>query len=209
MAKNNKKTNLLKKIPLYVYIEVALIIAVICAFGYYYLGVRADANNTPPVISIEQGISNEFSVKATEEDLLNGVIATDEEDGNVTDSIIIESISKFVDKNTRTVTYVAFDNNNNVTKFERDIVYTDYTPPVFGGKSHIYVKTGSAKEILSKLTATDVIDGDISNQIKIEVNNVRTGVPDNYSVQITVTNSCGDVVSRDIVVTVTGEEDYH
>lgn len=205
MAKNKKKAKSSKKIPFYIVVEIMLIIGVISAFGYYYFGVRADANNTPPVITIEDGVSNEFSVKATQDDLLNGVVANDKEDGNVTESLIIESISQFVDENTRTVTYVAFDKSNNVTKLERDIVYTDYTKPVFTNDSHIYVQKGTAKEILTQLSASDVIDGDISDQIKIEVNNVKSGVPGDYAVQITVTNSCGDVVTQDIVVTVTGE----
>lgn len=199
----NKKVK--RRIPPYIIIEALLIAAVLCGLGYYYVHAHMSANNSAPVITVE-GTDNAFSVNDGEEALLQGVSAEDKEDGNVTDSIIIESISPFFDGKTRTVTYVAFDSSNNVTKLERDITYKDYKPPVFTNENRIYVPTGDYSEILARLSAEDVIDGDISDQIKLEINNVVTGVPGDYAVQITVTNSCGDVAVKDIVVTVTGEE---
>ena len=195
----NKK----RKIPKAVIIEALLIAAVIFGVGYYYVHIHIQANNSAPVITIEND-SREFSVNDGEDALLDGVSASDKEDGIVTESLIIESVSPFVDKNTRIVTYAAFDSSNNVTKLEREIHYYDYISPVFTSDSHIYVKQGDYAEILSHLSATDCIDGDISNKIKLEVNNVVKGVPGDYAVQITVTNSCGDVSVENIVVTVTG-----
>lgn len=195
-----------KRIPTAVIIEIVLIIAVLFGLGYYYyVQVHLQANNTPPQITVAQG-SNEFSVSATEDDLLSDVSAYDAEDGDVTESIIIESISPLFDGKSRTITYVAFDSSNNVTKLERDITYTDYKSPVFTCDKHIFVPTGDYTEILSEVSANDVIDGDISGQIKLEINNVVEGVPGDYPVQITVTNSCGDVAVKNIVVTVTGGE---
>lgn len=184
-------------------IELVLIVAVVVGIGYYYVSIHLDARDNAPVISIDE-TGNTFSVKDSEEALLKGVSASDEEDGIVTDSMIIESISPFVGKNTRIVTYAAFDSHNNVTKAEREIHYSDYKPPTFTSKKHITVEKGDYAEILSYLSAKDVIDGDISDKIKLEVNNVVKGVPGDYAVQITVTNSCGDVSTQDIVVTVTG-----
>ena len=202
MKQNREK----KRIPASVIIEIILIIVVVLGFGYYFVHNYLNANNSMPEIVLPQG-SNSFSVKATQEDLLSGVSAYDKEDGDVTQSMIIESVSPLFDGNKRTVTYVAFDESNNVTKQERDIEYTDYKSPVFTNEKHIFVPTGDYTEILSKLSATDVIDGDISNQIKLEINNVVRGVPGDYAVQVTVTNSCGDVTADNIVVTVTGEEE--
>lgn len=192
-----------KKIPAYIIIEALLIVAVLFGVGYYYVSIHLDAKNSPPVITVESD-SNVFSVYDDESAFLQGVSAVDKEDGIVTDSMIIESVSPFVDENTRIVTYAAFDSHNNVTKLEREITYSDYTPPTFTSKSHIYVEKGDYAEILSHLTAYDVIDGDISDKIKLEVNNVIKGVPGDYAVELTVTNSCGDVSAQSIVVTVTG-----
>lgn len=201
MKKGTKK----KGIALHTIIEIVLIIVAVIGIFTYFVHRRAVNNNAAPVITIEAQ-SNEFSVKDSVDDLLKGVKAVDKEDGIVTESVIIESISQIIDGNKRTITYVAFDSDNNVTKYDRDIVYTDYVSPTFTSPKQIKVKVGTSSEILSKLSATDVIDGDISDQIKLEVNNVNAGVPGEYSVKISVTNSCGDVSNENIVVAVVGEE---
>lgn len=202
MAKSNNK----KRIPTTIIIEIALIIAVVIGMGAYWTYRHIDAMDNAPVITFEDD-SNEFSVSASEDDFLKGVTAMDKEDGNITDSIIIESISQLIDGNKRTVTYVAFDSHNNVTKLDRDIVYTDYEAPKFTSSKNISVPRGTSAEILAKVTAIDAIDGDISEQARIEINNVRVGVPGTYAAKLSVTNSCGDVSTQNIVVTVTGEED--
>lgn len=194
-----------KIIPVSSMIEIALIVLVVIGIGAYFVYNHIDSMNLPPMIKVEAQ-SDVFSVNATEKDLLDGVVATDKEDGNVTDSIIIEGISQFFDDNTRTVTYVAFDSNNNVTKFNRDIKYSDYESPKYTNPTRIYVPTGSASEILSKIKVEDKLDGDISSQVRLEINAVVTGVPGDYPVRASVTNSAGDVVTKNIVVTVTGEE---
>lgn len=196
----------LKRIPIRIVIELALIAIVIAGIGAYWVHRQVVNNNAAPVITIDEN-SNSFSVKADEDELFKGVSATDKEDGNVSDDMIIESISQLFDGNKRTVTYVAFDSSNHVVKLDRDITYTDYVSPQFTSPKEISVPTGRSTEILAKLTATDCIDGDISDQIKLEVNNVTPGLPGQYPVKISVTNSCGDVSTRDIVVTVTGEEE--
>lgn len=193
-------------ITLPIIIELVLIILVVGCIGFYFVHRVINNRDAKPVITITDE-SNEFSVSATEDDFLKGVKADDREDGNVTNSVIIESISQLIDGKKRTITYVAFDSHNNVTKLDRDIVYTDYAPPRFTSKASISVKRGTSEEILAKLSAEDVIDGDVSDQIRIEINNVQAGIPGKYPARVSVTNSCGDVTTKDIVVTVTGEED--
>lgn len=57
--------------------------------------------------------------------LLNGVSARDNRDGDVTDTIRIESVIPNVDKTTASVIYVAKDTKNNVTKETRIVPYTE------------------------------------------------------------------------------------
>lgn len=194
-----------KRIPKYVILEICLIVVVVLGIGAYYVHNHLEAHNQPPVITIENS-SDVFSVKATEEDFLRGVSANDAEDGNVTDSLIIESISQLYKNNTRSIVYVAFDSNNNVTKQEREIKYNDYKSPKFLNDSSISVPTGAVEEILAELKVEDVIDGDITSQVKLEINSVQKGIPGKYPIRATVTNSCGDVVTKDILVTVVGKE---
>lgn len=56
--------------------------------------------------------------------LLNGVTAQDNRDGDVTDTVTIESIIPNVDQTGASVIYVAKDSKNNVTKETRTIVYS-------------------------------------------------------------------------------------
>ena len=64
-------------------------------------------------------------------------------------------------------------------------------------------------EILACFKATDVIDGDISEKIKIESidtssNSINSGI---FPVELSVTNSCGDTVYLESTVTlIEGEE---
>ena len=56
--------------------------------------------------------------------LLNGVTAQDDRDGDVTDTVTIESIIPNADQTGASVVYVAKDSKNNVTKETRTIVYS-------------------------------------------------------------------------------------
>lgn len=71
------------------------------------------------------------SIHADEAELLAGVTAYDAKDGDVTDSLAVEHISNFIEKGRRKISIVAFDSDNNVTHAEREMVYNDYTSPVF------------------------------------------------------------------------------
>ena len=55
------------------------------------------------------------SVNATYEDLLSGVGAYDLQDGDITDDIIIEELTVFLGNHTRTISYVVFDSDDNIT----------------------------------------------------------------------------------------------
>ena len=56
--------------------------------------------------------------------LLTGVTATDERDGDVTDTVTIESVIPNTDGTEASVIYVAKDSKNNVTKETRKVSYT-------------------------------------------------------------------------------------
>ena len=56
--------------------------------------------------------------------LLNGVTAQDDRDGDVTDTVTIESIIPNADLTGASVVYVAKDSKNNVTKETRTILYS-------------------------------------------------------------------------------------
>ena len=63
----------------------------------------------------------EVSTGTGDAELLKGVTATDKEDGDVTDSLMVEGISHFVEKDIVNVTYVAYDSQNHVSRAMRRV----------------------------------------------------------------------------------------
>lgn len=166
-------------------------------------------NDSAPVISINSepdaaGVSLRISVdlkgEALTNALMSGVTATDREDGDVTDSIIIESLSAFTDIDAQThvreVVYVAFDSAKNVSKQKRLIAYTDYQKPeITADRDLIFTIGVTEAQILSHLHCIDVIDGDISNDISLRQNStLQTSTVGVQTLEFEVTNSCGDTV---------------
>lgn len=84
--------------------------------------IKAGADELPPVISIPEGIVS-YTQGDDPEVLLSGVTAFDEKDGDVTDSILISSIT-VKGNGGATAIYHAKDNSNNVAVAERSIQFT-------------------------------------------------------------------------------------
>lgn len=160
---------------------------------YWYLS-RIKADRTYPVISIEND-TIEVSLKATDEELLAGVTAYDEKDGDLTDRIIVESISKFTEIGTCKVHYAVCDNDNHVSSAYRKVVYKGYTSPVFTMNRPLCFSQLDTVDAAAVIGAYDVIDGDISNNIIITSTDYEYGVNGTYSVKAEVTNSKGDQIN--------------
>jgi hypothetical protein len=150
-------------------------------------------DNTPPEIVVEDRVP-ELSVRDSAETLLQGVTARDAVDGDVTDSLVVESIRLLRQDGTVTVTYAAFDGSGNVSKKTREALYTDYESPrfslnralLFGQKSY---------DLLSVITASDMLDGDITGRIRATaLDEVVTDYNGTYRVRFQVTNTLGDTV---------------
>lgn len=183
-------------------ILVALFMVIL--YGFNRILLYRSFDKTGPEISFDEELL-EVSVKVTDEELLEGVTATDEKDGDVTDSIIIESISKLLAGNERIVTYAAFDGDNHVGKAERRIHYTDYISPRFSLDEPLTTSLSSdMSEMLQALHAKDCIDGDISDQIVVMNVDITglTGEEASMVCEVQVTNSSGDIVSLELPVRV-------
>ena len=146
-----------------------------------------------------------ISVEDPEKALLAGVQAKDAKDGDVSDTVIVESISNFTNKGRRIVSYAAFDRDWNISKATREIEYTDYTSPQFVMKSppRFSVKELSNTTDYSELIqAKDCLDGDISKMIYItsldEYEETHYG--GKMDMEFQVSNSAGDVATIPITV---------
>ncbi len=163
-------------------------------FVRYWYRSEIKADKTRPVITIDKDMLL-VDIDATEEDLLVGVTAYDEKDGDLTDRIIVESISKFTETGVCKVYYAVCDNDDHVTSAFRKITYKDYTSPRFTmSRSLCYsqLETVNTAEVIG---AVDVLDGDISGNIITTSSDYEYGVPGIYTVRAEVSNSKGDGIA--------------
>ena len=154
-----------------------------------------------PVISAESDVLY-LSVNDGEQELLQGMTAMDNLDGDVTNGLVVVSKSKFISKATRNVNYAAFDANNNVGTYVRKLVYTDYHSPRFVIDEPLrFVAGNSSYDYLGHVSAIDCLDGNISTQIKITQGDTETAsdAVSEQKINIQVTNSAGDTSTLSLV----------
>ena len=84
--------------------------------GVVYM--KSSEDNKGPKITFEEGKDTNYTSDMTEEDLLKDVKAQDDRDGDVTESLTVETIYPKNDGKQVSVIFVAKDKNNNVTKKE-------------------------------------------------------------------------------------------
>ena len=136
-----------------------------------------------------------LSVNSTQDDLLAGMTASDNLDGDVSNTLVVVSKSKFISKGVQRVNYAAFDNNNNVGIYSRNVTYTDYVSPHFSVSKPLRYLSGSTNyNYLQDITAIDALDGNITHKVKVTYGDVEA-ISDTVSyrsINLLVTNSAGD-----------------
>lgn len=166
-----------------------------------YLGRQ---NSDFPVFTNEFDLL-EISVEDGDDALLKGLSAHDATDGDLTEHIMIASTSHFLEPGLVNVKYVVFDTHSNSATLTRKVRYTDYRSPQFTlSKAPVYVE-GENFDLLDHIQVKDVLDGNISDQVRIlsnAVSNFNEGV---YPVVLEVSNSCGDTARLELLVTYLNE----
>lgn len=183
----------------------AVLAVVTVIFLIYRWNEQVKGSNTRPVIECPS-YPLRLSVTALENTdvLIQDVTASDREDGDITSTIVVESISQFVEPGHCIITYAAFDNSNRVAKATRHLYLTDYTQPVFSIIAPLEFNYSTNFSPLTCLRATDCIDGDISSRIKMTMINIEDELNTlgAHNVEFSVTNSMGDSVKLEAEVVV-------
>lgn len=156
-----------------------------------FIGEKIGTDRTIPKITLEQDMI-EVSLKATDEELLKGVTAYDEKDKDLTDRIIIESISGFTEKGVSKVIYAVCDSDNNVAKASRMIRFKGYESPKFQVVGNLCFSLYEHIDIREMILARDSLEGNITSKIVVTSDNYSTSVPGAYSLDVSVTNQKGD-----------------
>ena len=166
-----------------------VVLVIFILFQFQQLSV----DKTVPQIAIPDGVL-EVGLDVKTEDLLQGVTAHDEKDGDITDKIIVESISRFVKPGTSVVKYAVCDSDNHVASATRTIVYANYTPPRFQLSDSLVFNISQNINIRSVLGAVDSIDGDISSKVIVTANEYTANIAAVYYISAKVSNSKGDMI---------------
>ncbi|MBO6061267.1 MAG: hypothetical protein J6P98_04040 [Clostridia bacterium] len=173
------------------------VLAVVTAVFLIYLWQEQlrGSNSKPAIICPTSSISVSVESLADNSILLRDVTAMDVEDGDITGSLVVESVSQFVEKDHCIITYAAFDSDNNVSKLTRHLFLTDYIPPRFTISSPLQFGYSSSFNPLAAVGAYDCIDGDISDRVKMTLADPEDDIAavGTHAVEYRVTNSLGDV----------------
>ena len=132
-------------------------------------------------------------------DPLEGVTATDEEDGDLTKSIkVIKNDVNTDVAGDYTVVFSVTDKQGATAIHEMLVVVNQ--PPVIHAEDRVITVGDEFKE-LEGVTATDDEQGDIT-EIEVVENNVKTDTPGEYTVTYKVVDKLGGVATKTIKVTV-------
>ena len=173
--------------------------AAVIAYSAVEIQAAFFTDKTPPVITFDTD-TLQLSVHDDASALLDGVCASDDRDGDLTGQVLIRSVSQFTGENTALVSYIVFDSSDNMGTASRSVVYTDYTPPRFALNEPLVFAPSSSVALSSRLTAQDVLDGDISDSIRLVSSNLASGTEGEYVVAVQVTNSMGDTAEAALPV---------
>ena len=188
-----------------IFVVIFFIISVLL-FGGYTLIRAVTVDRTLPIIEMDSDEVT-ISVKGGDAAILEGIKASDEKDGDITGNLFVESKSTFIEKGIFKATIAVADSDNHVTKVERKVTYSDYRSPQFTLTEPLKFLTTRENlddlNIAESLRANDVVDGDISNKIKISseysINGYTTG---DSHMEFIVTNSMGDTSKLPVTVNI-------
>lgn len=136
----------------------------------------------------------------TDEDLLQGLSATDEKDGDITGNIMVGEISRFKEFGQSEVTYVVFDADGHSSSYTRSVIFSNYHSPRFSLTEALVYREGEGGDIMDNIRGSDLLDGDISGTLSLDSSNVNYSLSGDYTVGVSMYNSFGDEVSIDLPV---------
>lgn len=174
--------------------SIVLLLFSTAVFSAFKIYEKISKDSRPPVITCP-GEALTVSVTADESELMKDVKVEDDRSGDVSDSLVVESMSGFTEDGVRSITYAAIDEQGNVARKERVLRYEDYRKPEFRLSGPLRFPMGRTFDVLGRISASSVLDGDLSGNIKyslektIDVSNAGT-----YPIEFRVADSGGKTV---------------
>lgn len=189
-------------------LSVALFIVSLILLGSHIFKRRMLDDRTGPVFHMDSR-TVEVSVKDEQEALIKGLTATDAKDGDISGSIIVESVGPFTGTGSRIVNYTAIDSDNHVTHTKREMVYTDYEPSRFELSRPLSFAMNTVN-LLNGISVEDSIDGDLTKNVRMMSDNeIDTAHVGEYSARLKVTNSAGGISYLPVTVEIYDASVFH
>lgn len=183
-----------------------VVLAFVTAVTGMSLYLIAHGDDDAPVINCsEEGIIS-TKVDCTDGELLSYVTASDKQDGDLSNSVVVTRKTFFVEDKTTLVTFSVCDSDNNVTTLDKKVRFEDYAPPRLVLTNDFIFPSGNYYNLGNYVTAEDMFDGDIDDKVKIIAAEYSTA-KGTYQVNIKVSNSMTDSaeITFDAIVT---NDDY-
>lgn len=184
-------------------IKIALLVVLVITvviFGATEVYGRILGADVPPSMecaseALEVSVNDDPSV------YLTGVTARDQQDGDLTDQILISGISKLINEDTVKVTYLVFDSDDNLATCVRQVRFTDYTSPRFVVEEPLVFSSTDTSALGTMISVADAVDEDLDSGIRLS--QLRSTAYGNiYSVVAQVTNSLGDYARVELPVVI-------
>ena len=176
--------------------------ALLAVTAVLYIGnglfARLSGREVGPVIECPEEVL-EVSIHDGEQALLTGVTARDDQDGDLTDRVMVGGVSKLIGGDRAKVTCMVFDSDDNMASLVRQVRYTDYRRPRISLKAPLVFADEKEAKLLEQVEVTDVLDGDLSEKARVSTlwATEDEGV---YSATVLVTNSMGDTAMVEVPV---------
>ena len=157
------------------------------------------ATNNAPVITASDKVVTQ-GIKFNE---LEGVKATDKEDGNLTSNVKVINNTVEINKvGVYEITYEVVDKNNEKsTKTIKVTVVKNSDPEITA--SNITTSVGKKKpNLLTNVTATDKEDGNLTENITVDDSKVNYDEIGEYTVTYTVSDTFGNKTTKEVKLTV-------
>lgn len=169
-------------------------ISVIGLGAYIYTEVE-NKDKLAPIISVPDKALVK-KIDSSRNELLSGVSAKDNKRSLSSDNIFVEKISKVekTEMNVFDIYYVAIDDNLNIGKAKRKLIFSDYHSPRFSIKEPLIATSDQEIDLTKVIDANDCIDGNLQSEVKNkgdEIDGSKLAAGD-YHLELEVTNSLGD-----------------
>ena len=176
---------------------IIIFILSVTGYGAFNFYEKKNADQTRPEIEMDSP-SIVISVNDEESAIFQGMKAYDEKDGDVSENLIVESLSNFYEKGKRTAYIAVFDYDNHVNKITRDVIYEDYEEPVFELTAPFDFPIKEAlggitiQELSQNMSVVDSIDGDVSGSLRLSSDYILNSSKEGeYPMEFQVTTSAG------------------